>query len=113
MLTEQYDLHVRAWMFERLLRDVVADWPRNTPNLERRALALRLRREGLTLREIGEHLGVSQTRADQLIWRGYRDEMRANGLDPDKHQVRQAMRAETWPPIKRQRSWWYKRDHAR
>jgi hypothetical protein len=36
----------------------------------RREHAWRLRTEGLTLRIIGERLGVSVTRARQLVWRG-------------------------------------------
>jgi hypothetical protein len=39
---------------------------------ERCIEALRLRQEGLTFREIGEHFGVGVERARQLTWRGSR-----------------------------------------
>jgi orotate phosphoribosyltransferase-like protein len=39
---------------------------------QRAIAAYRLRQQGMTYREIGEHFNVSKTRADQLVSKGYR-----------------------------------------
>ncbi len=69
--------------------------PLSLANLERRAQVLQLRRQGKTYTQIAQQLGISRTRAHQLVWK----EMRRLSEQKD-HDV-QAMREEAEARLRR------------